>query len=102
MASLAMYRDDEDDAPEISEWQEMLTNADLSTPRDLAPTALNAEGTLRYGRVAGVAMGNMWKADLVDDDSQVLNIPESGEAFSYGLSTLVRGRLGSEQNQTAP
>ncbi|AFZ46769.1 hypothetical protein Cyast_0797 [Cyanobacterium stanieri PCC 7202] len=102
MASLAMYRDDEDDAPEISEWQEMLTNGELSSPRDLAPTPPDAEGAFRYGRVAGVSIGNMWRADLVDDDSQVLNIPNSGEAFSYGLSTLVRGRLGSDQVQTAP
>lgn len=102
MASLAMYREDEDDAPAISEWQETLTNGELSSPRDLAPTPLDAEGAFRYGRVAGVSMGNMWKADLVDDNSQVLTIPNSGEAFSYGLSTLVRGRLGSEQVQTAP
>ncbi|MGY6531027.1 MAG: DUF3370 domain-containing protein [Cyanobacterium sp.] len=102
IASLAMFREDEDDAPEVSEWQEMLRNGDVSSPRDLAPTALDAVGAFRYGRVAGVSMGNMWRADLVDGDSQVLNIPDSGEAFSYGLSTLVRGRLGSEQIQTAP
>ena len=53
--------------------------------------------------MAGVSQGNLWKTDLVDSDrSKIFTIPDSGESFSYGLSTLVGGRLGTNQVQTAP
>jgi hypothetical protein len=55
-----------------------------------------------YGRVAGVAQGSAWKAELVDSPTtRTLTIPESGQAFSYGLSTLPRGTLGTGQSQSA-
>ncbi len=102
IASLAIYGETEDNPPTLSQWQETLNNGSLSTPRDLAPTPPSAEGKIIYGRVAGVSEGNMWKTDLVDsEDSAMLTIPESGNSFSYGLSTLVAGRLGSGQIQTA-
>lgn len=56
-----------------------------------------------YGRVAGVAQGSQWQAQLVDrSDVSYLSIPQPGQAFSYGLSTLNGGRLGTEQVQSAP
>lgn len=103
LASLAMYRDEENNPPTLSQWQELLKNGQLSAPRDLAPTPPEATGKRIYGRVAGISIGNLWKTDLVDSpNSNILTIPESGKAFSYGLSTLVGGTFGLNQVQTAP
>ncbi|WP_342597763.1 DUF3370 domain-containing protein [Cyanobacterium aponinum UTEX 3222] len=103
VASLAMYRDEENNPPSLSQWQDLLNNGELSAPRDLAPTPPDATGKRIYGRVAGVSIGNQWKTDLVDSvNSTILTIPESGKAFSYGLSTLVGGTFGLNQVQTAP
>ncbi|MEL6331391.1 MAG: DUF3370 family protein, partial [Cyanobacteria bacterium J06626_26] len=56
-----------------------------------------------YGRVAGVAQGASWTATVADDgSSDLLTIPASGQAVSYGVSTLYVGQLGTEQNQSAP
>jgi Protein of unknown function (DUF3370) len=103
LASLAMYQDTEDNPPTLSQWQQLLENKPLSSPRDKAPTPPEAQGKKIYGRVAGVSEGNLWKTDLTDSSSsQILTIPDSGEAFSYGLSTLAGGTLGTNQIQTAP
>lgn len=103
LASLAMYRDKENNPPTLSQWQGILNKGELSTPRDLAPTPPETTGKRIYGRVAGVSMGNMWKTDLVDSPhSNILTIPSSRKAFSYGLSTLVGGTFGINQIQTAP
>lgn len=103
VASLAMYQDTEDNPPNLSQWENLLTNASLSTPRDKAPTPPEAQGQRIYGRVAGVSEGNMWKTDLTDSPTTpLLTIPNSGEALNYGLSTLLGGTLGTNQVQTAP
>jgi hypothetical protein len=103
LASLAKYSSENAQSPVLEEWQELLLNSSLSTPRDLAPTPPSESGKIIYGRVAGVSQGNLWKTDLVDNPSSgVLTIPNSGEAFSYGLSTLIGGTLGTNQIQTAP
>lgn len=88
--------------PTLEEWQTVLNTGGLSTPRDRTPTAPDAPGSIVYGRVAGVAIGSQWNAQLTDTPTTgYLSIPAVGEAFSYGLSTLIAGRLGTEQNQTA-
>jgi hypothetical protein len=98
-----MYQDGEDNPPSLPQWQQLLENRPLSSPRDLAPTPPEAQGKKIYGRVSGVSEGNLWKTDLTDSPSTpILTIPNSGEAFSYGLSTLIGGTLGTNQIQTAP
>ncbi|MEL7224076.1 MAG: DUF3370 family protein, partial [Cyanobacteria bacterium J06576_12] len=71
--------------------------------------------TLIYGRVAGVSAGSQWQATLTDPDTTApetpesapetaaarLTIPEVGGAFSYGISLLYAGMMGSGQNQSA-
>ncbi|HIK57326.1 MAG TPA: DUF3370 domain-containing protein [Synechococcales cyanobacterium M55_K2018_004] len=106
-ASLALLArknaDGTERAPTLEEWQNLLQTGNLSTPRDRPPTPLDATGQFIYSRVAGVSLGSRWQARLTDSDSRgQLSIPPQGQAFSYGLSTLVRGRLGTEQVQTAP
>ncbi|BAY43850.1 hypothetical protein SAMD00079811_14370 [Scytonema sp. HK-05] len=107
-ASLAMFApknpDGSEREPTLEEWQNLLNNGDLSGPRDKVPTPLEETNKpIIYGRVAGVAQGTEWKALLIDDPkTQHLTIPSSGQAFSYALSALNRGTLGTSQIQSAP
>ncbi|MBE9182304.1 DUF3370 domain-containing protein [Oculatella sp. LEGE 06141] len=107
-ASLALQarraEDGTEQAPTLPEWQALLETGSLAGARDRAPTPPEqTAGQIIYGRVAGVAQGSQWQAQVIDDPaSDRLTIPAAGEAFSYGLSTLVGGRLGTEQVQTAP
>jgi len=107
VASLAMYarrnEDGSERAPTAEEWRSLLESGNLSVPRDLAPTPLDATGEFRYGRVAGVAIGSRWQTTVADtEDLQFLNIPAPNQAISYPISSLVRGQLGTGQVQTAP
>nr|WP_217523312.1 DUF3370 domain-containing protein [Pleurocapsa sp. PCC 7327] len=88
--------------PTLKEWENLLEKGELATPRDRAPSAPDATDNIVYGRVAGVAQGSIWKARLLDPAALDLTIPAQGEAFSYGLSTLEGGRLGTHQSQSAP
>jgi hypothetical protein len=108
VASLALFaREDEtgnEQAPTLEEWRSLLQTGNLAGARDRIPTPPDqTTGQVIYGRVAGVAQGSVWEAQVADSsDALTLTIPAAGEAFSYGLSTLVAGRLGTEQVQTAP
>lgn len=107
-ASLAMFArvnpDGSERSPTLEEWQNLLNNGDLASPRDKAPTPLEETGKPRiYGRVAGVASGSRWRALLVDNPkARYLTIPQPGQVFSYALSTLHGGTLGTGQIQSAP
>jgi len=116
VASLALFArynpDGSERAPNLAEWENLLDNGDLATPRDKIPTPpeKNSKSStvsqpaqpIVYGRVAGVARGSQWRVSITDN-SQIkhLTIPQSGHAFSYGLSTLVNGTLGTGQIQSA-
>ncbi len=109
LASLAKWANldgnDNEIAPSLAQWETVLTDSGLAGPRDRTPTPITDNpGQVIYGRVAGVAQGAGWTATVVDDDADndVLTIPNSGEAFSYGISTLYAGQLGTGQNQSAP
>ncbi|MBW4445759.1 MAG: DUF3370 domain-containing protein [Spirirestis rafaelensis WJT71-NPBG6] len=107
-ASLAMFApvnsDGSERSPSLQEWQNLLNNGDLSGPRDKIPTPPENIGKpIIYGRVAGVAQGSEWKALLVDrPQAKYLTIPSPGQAFSYPLSTVPGGSLGTNQIQSAP
>ena len=110
LASLALLArknaDGSERSPTLEEWRSLLERGSLSSGRDRVPTPLDQIGTTSpfiYGRVAGVAQGARWQAQVTDSPSATtLTIPAPGKAFSYGLSTLIRGRLGTEQIQSAP
>ena len=106
VASLGMFAktnsDGSERAPTLDEWQTLLNNANVSGPRDKAPTPIEqTTGNVIYGRVAGVAIGSQWNGQLVDPGRGTLSIPQPGRAFSYGLATLHKGMLGTGQNQSA-
>uniref|UniRef100_B8HVU3 DUF3370 domain-containing protein n=1 Tax=Cyanothece sp. (strain PCC 7425 / ATCC 29141) TaxID=395961 RepID=B8HVU3_CYAP4 len=90
--------------PTLEEWSTLLQTAGLSGPRDKAPTPPNAPGKLVYGRVAGVAQGSRWQAQLSDAGRSglKLTIPVRGAAFSYMLSSLPGGTFGTGEVQSAP
>ncbi|HAG81926.1 MAG TPA: hypothetical protein DCL61_12355 [Cyanobacteria bacterium UBA12227] len=106
-ASLAQYAlidgDGNEQPPTLEQWQQLLEQGELGTPRDRTPTPPDTTTSpIIYGRVAGVAQGSMWQAELTDSSTtQFLTIPQPGQAFSYGLSTLPGGRLGTGQSQSA-
>lgn len=99
-ASLAQYAPKtptgEERAPHLSEWQAILKQENLVTPRDKAPTPPQQEQGIIYGRVAGISRGNQWQTTVP------VTLPSPGKAVAYGLSTLRGGRLGTEQVQSAP
>jgi len=102
VASLAQYAvqnpDGSESAPELESWIKLLNRGELVTPRDRAPTPPDAEtDTVIYGRVAGVALGSAWNADIPE-----LEIPPPGAAISYVFSSLPGGQLGTDQIQSAP
>ncbi|MBD2436557.1 DUF3370 domain-containing protein [Nostoc sp. FACHB-110] len=107
LANLAMFAkpnpDGSERAPTLEEWQNLLENGDFAGPREPAPNPPDhlAGAAEIYGRVAGVAIGSRWQAQLTNSHSSDLSIPESGQAFSYGLSTLLAGKMGTGQSQTA-
>jgi len=105
VASLARYAPitwyEQERAPTLPEWQALLTTQGLAGPRDRIPTPLDdTSGAVIYGRVAGVAQGSQWQARLTDEGSNLLAIPMPGQVFSYGISTLHAGRMGTGQNQS--
>jgi hypothetical protein len=109
LASLTMYAPTTDDGnervPTLQEWIRLLRQSDLAGPRDIAPTPPDASFVSRffYGRVAGVAQGTEWVAELTDTpDSSDLTIPEAGEQYSYVLSSVDRNTFGTGQIQSAP
>lgn len=106
-ASLAMYAplgaNGKEIAPTLTQWQQLLFAGSLVTPRDRVPTPPEqTTSKVIYGRVAGIAIGSQWTAQIVDSQSPYLTIPRSRQAFSYGLSTLPLGKLGTNQVQSAP
>jgi hypothetical protein len=95
-------QDGSERAPTLEEWQNLLENGDFAGPRERAPSPPNhPTGVEIYGRVAGVAQGSRWRSLLTDPHSLYLAIPQTGKAFSYGLSTLLAGKMGTEQDQSA-
>lgn len=107
-ASLAMYArlnpDGTHRPPTLAQWQQLLDTGDLAEPRDRVPTPPEqSTSQVVYGRVAGVAQGSRWSAQLVDSpNTPYLTIPQPGQAFSYGFGTLYLGTLGTGQVQSAP
>lgn len=91
-------------APTLEEWRELLVSGNVAGPRDIAPTTPNRRslGRFYYGRVAGVAQGSVWQADLTDPGQDYLAVPTPGSAVSYPISTVDRNTLGTGQIQSAP
>jgi len=90
--------------PSLEEWEGLLRNGSLVTPRDRAPTAPKSTRNVIYGRVAGVSRGVTWRSLICKDlGGRVrLNIAPPGKTFSYVLSTVEQGAFGTMNYQSAP
>ena len=90
--------------PVLDEWRYLVTTGDLVHPRDLAPTPpeiASLKDTI-YGRVSGISSGSEWTASITDNPNvDFLSVPDSGQAYSYPLSTVNIGTLGTGQVQSA-
>lgn len=108
VASMALYSrlnpDGTERQPALEDWENLLVNGRLAAPRDIPPSPPTLNGSrFFYGRVAGISQGSSWRAKLTDAPNiSDLSIPRRGQAFSYGVSTLQRGTLGTGQVQSAP
>jgi Protein of unknown function (DUF3370) len=108
MAYLAMYAavapNGLESVPQKSDWENLVVNGRLVQPRDQPPSSTDNEiNQFFYGRGSGISRGSQWQAKITDTPrSKRLTIPVTGEAFSYGLSTLPRGTFGTGQVQSAP
>jgi Protein of unknown function (DUF3370) len=106
VASLAMFAPltptGQERSPSVDEWVKLLVSSGVAGPRDLVPTPIqDSVSKVIYGRVSGVAIGSQWKATLTDGPkADSLTVPQKGKRFSYGLSTLHRGTLGTNQIQS--
>jgi hypothetical protein len=109
LATLALFGTDaqghDDSPPSLADWQKVLADGILAGPRDVAPTAPDFKGGIKYGRVAGIDRGTSWTTTLANQDVHGprprLGI-KSGETISYVISSVTRGTLGTEQVQSAP
>ena len=108
IATLSLYArlnpDGTERAPNLEEWENILKKGELAKPRDVVPTPQDlTEGAFEYSRVAGIQIGSQWFGRLTDSNkSEDLSIPKRGESYSYGLSLLQYGTMGTGQVQTAP
>lgn len=106
LANLAMFAkptaDGGEKAPSLAEWQNLLQTGGFAGPRESAPSPPDRlTGSEIYGRVAAVAEGSSWRSRLTDLNRNDLAVPMAGGAYSFGLSTLLAGKMGTGQNQSA-
>lgn len=106
-ATLALYARDSDNdheghEPKLADWQALLKDGSLAGPRDVAPTPPGAPGPVKYGRVAGIARGTVWKSDITGGADQTTLPIAPGDIISYPLSTVTGGTFGTNQVQSAP
>jgi len=109
-ASLALFAKPTPDGgerpPSLDEWQLVLEKGGRAGPQDVISSPPEQRtGAFEYGRVAGVSLGSRWRGQVVDPQATpanwYLSLPQLDQAFSYGLSTLTIGTLGTGQVQTA-
>ena len=108
LANLAMRSpknaDDSYRSPTVEEWRNLLETGQLVEPRDSLPTPLEpeVEFPIVFSRVAGVSQGTQWMAEITENpDSNFLNVPQPGQAFSYPIATIHQVTLGTGQVQSA-
>jgi hypothetical protein len=87
--------------PTLADWLNLLKTAALVEPREKQATPLTAT-TMIYGRVAGVATGSNWRADLTNDKAGKSFDVLRNQSFSTVVDTVARGSLGTGQIQSAP
>jgi hypothetical protein len=96
LATLAAFGPN-DAPPDEAVWARLLEGG--LSPREHAPSPRGASGPIIYSRVSGVQTGSLWRARLTDPGASTLAV--SSAPISWPISSLERGRLGTDQVQTA-
>lgn len=96
MAVLAAYG--ENNRPPIDGAWAKLLDGELS-PKEHQPTPRGAPGGIIYSRVSGVQIGSTWRGTITSPDMPWLSTDAA--PISWPIASLERGRLGTEQVQTA-
>ena len=86
-----------DQPPEPAVWSKLLEGP--LSPKDHSPSPPGSTGQLIYSRVSGIQSGTRWRGRITDSGSDSLSVRRA--PISWPISSLERGRLGTEQVQTA-
>jgi len=98
---LAKIDDSLNDFPTKESWLKLLRTGNLVQPREKSATALDASPMI-YGRVAGIARGSCWNADLENDRASHTLDLKVDSALSVVIDTVANGTYGTGQVQSAP
>ncbi|MBX9688169.1 MAG: DUF3370 domain-containing protein [Candidatus Obscuribacterales bacterium] len=103
LASLAKFSEKSDKSgPSDDEYLDLLYNGKLAGPRENQPSPPGQKGSIRYGRVSGVAKGSEWQGDFSENkDYPDLKIAPAGDSISCPISTVEGGSFGTGQVQSA-
>ncbi|MGB5134692.1 MAG: DUF3370 domain-containing protein [Prochlorococcaceae cyanobacterium] len=96
LATLAAFGPN--DRPPAPETWAALLDGGLS-PKEHEPTPRGAPGRMVYSRVSGVQVGSVWRGTITSPGKTWLSAESA--PISWPIASLERGRLGTEQVQTA-
>ena len=101
-ATLSSVQSYEEKAPTLKEWQKILEQSDLVTPRERSATEPGKPGPIIYGRVAGVQKGSLWIANIVNSkDNEYYEVGQI-ETQNFPISTVPGHTFDTTQIQSAP
>ena len=86
-----------DRPPDAAVWSRLLEGP--LSPKEHSPSPRGSTGRLIYSRVSGIQAGSRWRGRITDPGSDSLSVRRA--PISWPISSLERGRLGTEQVQTA-
>jgi hypothetical protein len=86
-----------DQPPATDSWAALLDGG--LSPKEHEPTPRGAPGRMIYSRVSGVQEGSVWRGTITSPGRSWLSTDAA--PISWPIASLERGRLGSDQVQTA-
>ncbi|MCP9886541.1 DUF3370 domain-containing protein [Cyanobium sp. ATX 6A2] len=86
-----------DQPPPADTWAPLLDGG--LSPKEHVPTPRGAPGRMIYSRVSGVQEGSVWRGTITSPGQPWLSVDAA--PISWPIASLERGRLGTEQVQTA-
>ena len=86
-----------DQPPAADTWAALLDGG--LSPKEHEPTPRGAPGRMIYSRVSGVQVGSVWRGTITSPGQAWLRADAA--PISWPIASLERGRLGTEQVQTA-
>jgi hypothetical protein len=101
-ATLSSLQNNSDEAPSLQQWQQILQQSDLVTPREKSATEPGKQGPIIYGRVAGVQKGSLWLSTIVNsEDGKYFDVGET-KALNFPIATVPGHTFATGQVQSAP